>query len=84
MTIQIHISGDKEVLSVSGKYPEDESEAYKILAEMPTTRLGSTWGLDGVAVYCAEKHGCFTINKSGIDKRVAKKWLQIGKAVLTE
>lgn len=42
------------------------------LAELPQTTPGSTWGTDGGSIggYSAIKSGCFTLNRSGIGKRV--------------
>lgn len=42
------------------------------LAELPQTTPGSTWGTDGASIggYSAIKSGHFTLNRSGISKRV--------------
>lgn len=80
--VQIQITPDYEIIKVTGQYPDEVSEAQAILASVPMTRPGSVWGLDGVAEYVADKHGTFTLNKSGISKRVAKSLIKQGKATI--
>lgn len=41
------------------------------LDRLPTTSPGSTWGTDWG--YSAIKNGCYTLNRSGISKRVVSK-----------
>jgi hypothetical protein len=43
-----------------------------LLAELPATQSGSTWGTDGASVggMVAVRSGCFQLNRSGISKRV--------------
>ncbi len=43
-----------------------------LLAELPATQSGSTWGTDGASVggAAALRSGCFQLNRSGISKRV--------------
>lgn len=78
--VKIQVTRDLSVLKVSGRYPEDVSEGYKVLGQVPMTRPGSVWGLDGVAEHVASTHGSFTLNKSGISKRMAKALVKAGKA----
>lgn len=78
--MQIFITSDLRIVKVSGAYPEEIDAAYQILSEFKMVEPGSVWGLDGVAEYCANLHKSFTLNKSGISKRTAKKYLKEGKA----
>jgi len=49
------------------------------LAELPATQAGSTWGTDGGSVggYSAIRSGTFTLNRSGISKRVVAELAKI-------
>ena len=78
--MKVAITQDLSVLKVSGSYPEEVDQAYNILAQFRQVELGSIWGLDGVAEYCANLHKSFTLNKSGISKRQAKQWIKEKRA----
>jgi len=80
--MQIQITSDFEILKVSGQYPDEVSAAYEVLNSVPATRVGSVWGLDGVAEYVADQHKSFTLNKSGISKRMAKAMVKSGRATI--
>jgi hypothetical protein len=52
-----------------------DSEYWEILAIIPTTRSGSTWGTDGggVGAMSALKNNLFVMTKSGCSKQVLNK-----------
>ena len=78
--MKVQFTRDLRIIKVSGSYPSDVDEAYSILSQFRQVELGSTWGLDGVAEYVASQHGFFTLNKSGISKRQAAKYVKENKA----
>ena len=55
----------------AGEYGDAESKARALLAHLPITRPGSTWGTtsDGVGGYVGLKNGEMTLSRSGVDKR---------------
>ena len=71
------------IVTISKRFAPGDNDAFvdcdmfagSYLAELPATQSGSTWGTDGGSVggYSAIRSGCFTLNRSGISKRVVAK-----------
>lgn len=55
-------------------FVERDMFAGSLLAELPATQSGSTWGTDGASIggAVAIRSGCFQLNRSGISKRVVR------------
>lgn len=51
---------------------EAVSTAHDILSLAPRSRPGSTWGGDGVGLDCACRAGFVTVNKSGVNRLIAR------------
>jgi len=75
-----HVRAAGCVVTISRNFTPGDMSAFtdcdmvgpSFLDRLPTTSPGSTWGTDGGSVggYSAVKHGCYTLNRSGISKRV--------------
>ncbi len=71
------------IVTISKRFPAGDNSAFVdcdmmaggYLAELPATQAGSTWGTDGGSIggLSAIRSGCFTLNRSGISKRVVAK-----------
>jgi len=82
--VRVYITKDLLVVKVIGSYPNEVYDAYRILDKFKMVAPGSVWGLDGIAEHLAAIHGRFELNKSGISKREAKKWIHTGRAKLID
>jgi hypothetical protein len=74
--MRVQFTRNLSIIKVSGTYPQEVDQAYSVLSQFRMVQPGSVWGLDGVAEYCADIHKSFTINKSGISKRQAAKYIK--------
>lgn len=74
--MRVQFTENLRIVKVSGSYPEEVLAAYQILSQFRMVEPGSEWGLDGIAEYVASEHGHFELNKSGISKRQAKKYIK--------
>jgi len=63
-------------------FADCDMTAPSLLAQLPATSPGSTWGTDGASVggYSAVKHGAYTLNRSGISKRIVAKLAKLASS----
>jgi hypothetical protein len=76
------VRGRDGIITVSGSFkPGDhdafyklQGHAYSILGHFRQVRAGTTWGTEGVAGPLAIKEGRLTLNKSGVESRLASRF----------
>jgi PHD/YefM family antitoxin component YafN of YafNO toxin-antitoxin module len=82
----LKVTAHDQIVTVTGNFKPGDSDAYmkiednahRILRMFRQVRTGSTWGTDSGSVggSIALENGHFTLNMSGVEKRLASKFYE--------